>query len=382
MGQPKRIYLDYSSTTPVDPRVVKAMLPYFGEKFGNPSSIHFLGREVKGEIEKARLNIARFLNCEEGELFFVGSGTESDNLAIRGVLAQNPKRHLISAKTEHPAVYNTMEFLRAAGYEITYVPVGKSGCVDPGDVRNAIRSDTALISLMHVNNETGSINPLREIGNIAKECGVLFHTDAVQSFGKIRTDLADIHVDLLSASGHKIYGPKGVGLLFVRKGTNIQPVLHGGSQERSLRAGTENSAAIIGLGKAVEIFAEKLDEEATRTLELRALFVEQMKNILSDFSINGDSEHSVPNVVNVSFPGQEGDILLLHLDLKGIAVSSGSACNSGSAKPSRVLINMGIDEQTARSSIRFSFGRYTTEADITYVIETLEEVIATMRVYN
>jgi cysteine desulfurase len=378
----KRVYLDHSATTPVDPRVLEAMKRFFSEAFGNASSIHAFGREARVALEEGREVLARFLNAEVGEIFFTSGGTESDNHAIKGVafaLRQKGKTHLITSKAEHHAVLRSCGFLEKLGFEVTYLPVDQYGRVDPEDVRRSITGRTCLISIMHANNEVGTLNPIEDIARIAKENGVLFHSDTVQSFGKIPLDVKRIGIDLLVISGHKIYGPKGIGGLYIRKGVSIENLIHGGGQERGRRAGTENVPLAAGLAKAVEICRQEMDDEMKRLGELRNQLKSKLQDRFDGLIVNTHPVYNMPNILSVSFDNRksevDGEVLLLSLDLKGVAVSNGSACTSGSLEPSHVLLAMGRDERTASASLRFSLGRGNTESDIEYAVHALAEVV-------
>jgi cysteine desulfurase len=378
----KRIYLDHSATTPVDSRVLVEMNRFFSDAFGNASSIHAFGREARVALEEKREVVARFLNAEVGEIFFTSGGTESDNHAIKGIafaLRQKGKTHLITSKAEHHAVLRTCGFLEKLGFEVTYLPVDQYGRVDPEDVRRSITGRTCLISIMHANNEVGTLNPIEDIAQIAREQNVLFHSDTVQSFGKIPLDVKKVGVDLLVFSGHKIYGPKGIGGLYVRKGTPLESLLHGGGQERGKRAGTENVPLAAGLAKAVEICKDEMNDEQRRLAELRELLKSKLQDRFDGLLINTHPAHNMGNILSVSFDSRkvevDGEVLLLSLDLKGVAVSNGSACTSGSLEPSHVLLAMGRDERTASASLRFSLGRGNTESDIDYAVQALAEVV-------
>jgi cysteine desulfurase len=381
-GRVKRVYLDYSATTPVDPRVLEAMKPFFNDTFGNASSIHAFGRETRVALEESREVVARSLDAEVGEVFFTSGGTESDNHALKGVafaLRPKGKTHLITSKAEHHAVLYTCGFLEKLGFEVTYLPVDKYGRVDPDDVRRSITGRTSLVSIMHANNEVGTLNAIEDIAQIANEHGVLFHSDTVQSFGKIPLDVKKIGVDLLAISGHKIYGPKGIGGLYVRKGTPLENLLHGGGQERGKRAGTENVPLTAGLAKAVEICDQQRSDEMRRLGELRELLKSKLQERFDGLLVNTHPVYNMPNILSISFDSRrveiDGEVLLLSLDLKGVAVSNGSACTSGSFEPSHVLLAMGRDERTASASLRFSLGRGNTEADIEYAVHALAEVV-------
>lgn len=375
------VYLDHSATTPVDTAVMEAMLPYFSRLYGNPSSIHRFGREAHIALEDARATIAGMINARESEIFFVSGGTEADNLAIQGVAYHQRRRgnHIITTGVEHPAVLNTCKALEKEGFEVSYLKVDEYGRVNPETLREAMRPDTILISVIHANNEVGTLNPIAEIGKIAREAGVCFHTDAVQSFGKIPIDVQELNVDLLSISGHKIYGPKGVGALYVRRGTKMDKMFYGGHHEKNRRAGTENIPGIVGLAKAAELAHRDMEKNARQIGELRDYFQSQLQLKFKEIKINGHSNERLNNILNVSFAGCESETLLLHLDMKGIAVSSGSACSSGSIEPSHVLRAMGLPRKIVKSAIRFSLGRDNTREDIDYVLEKLEESIDFLR---
>ncbi len=380
-ASPKKIYLDYSATTPVDPLVVEAMLPYFTEQFGNPSSVHRYGREGRAVVEAARATLAEMLHVRESEIFFVSGGTEANNLAVCGVARQNHQRgkHLITSPLEHPSVYNTFRRLEKEGYEVTWLKVDRFGRVRSEDLEAAIRPDTVLVSLMYGNNEVGSLSPLDEIARITREAGVCLHCDAVQAFGKLPIDLSRFPIDLLSFSAHKIYGPKGIGGLFIRKGVPFRPLFSGGNQERGRRPGTENTPAIAGFAKAAQLCREQMEEEHERIGELRnflqRLITEQIDNVL----VNGHPTERLYHLLNVSFLGCDSEMLLLHLDMAGVAVSSGSACSSGAVEPSRVLREMGLGNKAARAGLRFSLGRFTTKEEIEQAFEILKDVVARVR---
>jgi cysteine desulfurase len=375
------IYLDYAATTPTDPEVVKAMLPYFSETFGNPSSIHSFGQETKKAIEDARQKIAEFIGAKPEEIVFTSGGTESDNFAIKGVAYANENKgnHIITTVIEHHAVIETCKFLEKKGFKITYLPVDKYGLVNPEEVRKAITDKTILVSIMHANNEIGTIEPIARIGEITKERKIYFHTDAVQTFGHIPLKVDELKVDLLSASAHKLYGPKGIGILYVRKGTKMASFLHGGEQERRRRASTENVPGIVGFGQAAALAGEKMSEEAGKLAALRDKLIKGIIENIPDAHLNGHPTQRLPNNVNVSVEFIEGESMLLNLDFEGIAASTGSACSSSSLEPSHVLLALGLPHEQAHGSLRFSLGRYTTEEEINYVLEILPKIALKLR---
>lgn len=377
----RKIYLDYAATTPTDQEVVKAMLPYFTDKFGNPSSIHSPGQECKAAIEDAREQIASLLNAKPEEIVFTSGGTESNNFAIKGVAYANQSKgdHIISSSIEHHAVIEPCKFLEKRGFNVTYLPVDKEGLVNPEDVKEAITDRTILISLMHANNEIGTIEPIAEIGKIAKEKEVYFHTDSVQTFGHIPVDVDDLNVDLLSMSAHKLYGPKGVGALYVRRGTKMTSFMHGGEQERRRRASTENVPGIVGFGKAVEIAKDEMDEEAKRLTVFRDKLIEGVFEKVEHVRLNGHPTQRLPNNVNLSIEFLEGESMLLSLDMEGIAASTGSACSSATLEPSHVLLALGLSPEIAHGSLRLTLGRYTVEEDIDYVLEVLPTIVEKLR---
>ncbi len=374
------IYLDHNATTPVDQRVIEVMEPYFRETFGNPSSSHQIGQKAREGVERSRIQVASFLGCGSEEVIFTSSGTESDNLAIKGfaLAYKDQGDHIITSKIEHEAVLNSCKKLEGLGFRVTYLSVDKMGRVDPGEVKKEIAEGTLLISIMYANNEVGTIQPLQEIGKTAKERSIAFHTDAVQAVGKIESKVNVIGCDLLSLSAHKIYGPKGVGALYIRKGFSLSPLLHGGPHERRLRAGTENVPGIVGLGKACEIASMEMEEEGKRLRSLRNRILEGLKKDGVKFTLNtpvDDPEESLPGTLNISFAGIEGEALLQALDLEGISVSTGSACESGSIDPSHVLFAMGISRMVAKRAIRISLGRGNTQEEIDKVIEILPKLV-------
>jgi cysteine desulfurase len=377
----RRIYLDNNATTPVLPEVFEAMRPYFGEHFGNASSIHSHGQETRSAVESARESVAALLACRASEIVFTSGGTEADNLAIAGLVAAGD--HVITSSVEHHAALHACKHLEQIGCEVTILPVDGLGLVDPADVRRALRPNTKLISIMMANNETGVLEPVEALGGIGKiaaEAGVYFHTDAVQAAGKVAIDVNRIGCHALSISGHKLHAPQGVGALYVRKGTRIQPLFYGGRHERSRRAGTENVAGIVGLGKAAQIAKEALDRGDDKQMAaLRDRLQQEILAQIDETSVNGDGAPRVPNTTNVRFDHIEGESLVIALDLKGLAVSTGAACSSGAIEPSHVLIAMGLNKDQARASIRFSLGKQTTEEDIDATLALVPETVARLR---
>ena len=377
----RRIYLDHSATTPVRKEVAEIMLEYLTGRFGNPSSIHSFGREAKEALEKAREQVAHALHADSREIIFTSGGTEADNLALLGTALHNSDKgtHIITSAIEHHAVLHACEYLQKLGFRVTVLPVDEYGLIRMEDLRQAITAETILISIMHANNEVGTIQPIAEIGALAREKGILFHTDAVQSLGKIHLDVEKMKVDLLSGSGHKIYGPKGTGFLYVRQGVKINPLCYGGHQERNFRAGTENIPGIVGLGKAVELAEAEMDTEMPRLARLRDQLIRGIQERIPYTKLNGHPELRVATNVNFSFLFVEGESLLLLLDLQGIAASSGSACTSGSLDPSHVLLAMGLPHEVAHGSVRMTLGRDNTEEDIRKVLEILPPMVNRLR---
>ncbi len=376
-----RIYLDHAATTPTHPEVVKAMLPYLTDAFGNPSSIYSYGQEAKGAVEVARAEVAEFIGARSEEIVFTSGGTEADNCALKGVAyaSENKGNHIITTSIEHPAVLEACKFLEKRGLRLTCLPVDRYGLVDPGDVKKAITSKTILISVMHANNEVGTIEPLEEIGATAREAGVCFHSDAVQTVGHIPVNVHNLKVDLLSVSGHKFYGPKGVGALYIRKGTKLVSFMHGGEQEKKHRAGTENVPAIVGMGKAVELARQEMDKQIERLADLRDKLIKGLMERIDHIRLNGHPTRRLPNNVNVSVDFVEGESLLLNLDLEGICGSTGSACSSASLEPSHVLLALGLSPEQAHSSLRFTLGRENSEADAERVLDVLPGIVAKLR---
>jgi cysteine desulfurase len=373
----RRVYLDNNATTPVLPEVLEAMRPYFGERFGNASSIHHHGQDTRGAVERARQSVAALLGCRASEIVFTSGGTEADNLAIFGVARSGD--HVITSTIEHHAVLNSCKHLAAEGCEVTYVPVDGQGLVDPAAVKRAIRTNTKLITIMLANNETGVLQPAAEIGKIAVEADIYFHTDAVQAAGKIPLDVNEIGCDLLTISGHKLHGPQGVGALYVRKGTQLEPMLYGGSHERSRRAGTENVPAIVGFGKAAELALAGLDRGDDVKMAAARDRLERELLSIEATGLNGEGAARVPNTTNIYFDGIEGEALVIALDLKGLAVSTGAACSSGSIEPSHVLIAMGLPVERAKASLRFSLGKQNTLEDIDLALDLIPETVSRLR---
>jgi cysteine desulfurase len=377
----KRIYLDYAATTPTHPEVLKAMLPYFTDAFGNPSSIHSLGQEAREAIENARSQVSALIGAKSEEIVFTGSGTEADNFALKGVVLANQGKgnHIITSSIEHHAESETCKFLEKRGFSVTYLPVDGYGMVDLSGVKKAITGKTILISVMHASNEVGTIEPIAEIGNIAREAEIYLHTDAVQTTGHIPVDVNKLNVDLLSISAHKLYGPKGIGALYIRKGTKISSFIHGGNQERGKRASTENVPAIVGFGKAAEIARQEMLEEVQKLTALRDRLIEGILDGIEHTRLNGHPVTRLPNNVNVSVDYVEGESMLLNLDLAGICASTGSACSSAELEPSHVLLAMGLPHLQAHGSLRFSSGKWTTEEDVNQVLNVLPGIVSKLR---
>ena len=381
----RRVYLDHSATTPVDLEVAALMMTYYTEKYGNPSSVHSFGREAKQALEEARKQVAELIGANPSEVTFTSGGTEADNLAILGTAeAQRKKgKHIITSCIEHHAVLETCEYLEKNGFDLTVIPADEEGILSVEDVRKAIRPDTILISVMHANNEVGSIQPVAEIGKLAKEHGITFHVDAVQSLGKIPIDVNEMNVDLLTVSSHKIYGPKGVGALYIRKGVRVVPLVHGGGQEKKRRSGTENTPGIIGFGKACQLAGQRMAEDAEHHTKLRDKLINGILQSIDHVKVNGPmGDKRLPNNVNVSIRFVEGESLLLSLDMLGISASSGSACTSGSLDPSHVLLAMGLVHEIAHGSLRFTLGRQNTEEEIEYLLVQLPKIVERLRMMS
>ncbi|MDR0886821.1 MAG: cysteine desulfurase NifS [Clostridiales Family XIII bacterium] len=377
----RQVYLDYGATTPVKKEVLDAMIPYFTEHFGNPSSLYTQGQEAKHAIDIAREQVAALIGAEPREIFFTGTGSEADNWAIIETALANQKKgkHIITSTIEHHAILHTGDYLETLGFEVTYIGVDSDGFIKLDELEAAIRPDTTIISIMYANNEIGTIEPIEKIAAIAKKHGIAFHTDAVQALGNLHIDVKKLGVDLLSMSAHKIYGPKGVGALYIRKGYQLPTHIHGGGQENRKRAGTENLAGIVGFGKAAELARENLVEHIEQERHLRDYFIEQVLQQIDDVQVNGSLESRLPGNVNITFKYIEGEALLLFLDMKGIAISTGSACSSASLTPSHVLTAIGVPVEQIHGSIRVSIGDFTTKEDLDYTIEALKESVAKLR---
>ena len=377
----KDIYFDNAATTKLDEEVLEEMMPYLKENYGNASSIYRLGRESRKAVESAREKIANILNCKPTDIYFTAGGSESDNTIVKGIAHSYKKKgnHIITSKIEHPAILETCKQLEKEGFEISYVSVNENGIINLEELKSMIKPTTILITIMFANNEIGTIQPIEEIGKIAKENNIYFHTDSVQAVGNIRIDVQKMNIDALSLSGHKFYGPKGIGALYVKSGINFEKYISGGHQERNKRAGTENVAEIVGMGKAMELAYSKLEEHNKKIKELRDYYVEQVKEKIPYIKINGDMEKRLPGNSNISFRFIEGESLLLNLDLKGICASSGSACTSGSLDPSHVLLAIGLPHEIAHGSLRISIGKYNTKEEVDYLIENLVEIVNRLR---
>lgn len=377
----RQVYLDYSATTPVKKEVLDAMLPYFTEHFGNPSSIYGIGLESKDAITNARTQVAKLINADPAEVFFDAGGTESDNWAVFGIAdaLKDKGNHIITTKIEHHAMLHSCEFLEKHGYDVTYLGIGPDGRIKLDELEAAITDKTILISVMMVNNEIGTIQPIKEIGAIAKKHGIVFHTDAVQALGNVPIDVKDMGIDLMSMSSHKIYGPKGIGALYIRRGVKISNYLHGGAQENKRRAGTENLPGIIGFGKAAELAGENFAEHVKHCSELRNYLIDEVLKKIPNVKVNGSMEYRHPGNANLTFEYIEGEAMLLMLDAKGISVSTGSACSSTSLVPSHVLSALGIPVEQIHGTLRFTIGDFTTKEDIDYVVECLSEIVGTLR---
>lgn len=377
MKEKQIYYFDHNATTPIDNEVFKAVVPYYEQLYGNPSSSYYIGRQVRDKIENVRSSIASYFNMNPEGVMFTSSGSEADNMIIKGIALGNKDKgnHIITTKIEHPAVLNTCKFLEKNGFEITYLDVKEDGIIDTQELKDSIKSNTILISIMYANNEIGTIQPIEEVGQIAKEKGIIFHTDAVQAIGEIRIDVKKLNIDCMSISGHKIYAPKGIGMAYIRPGIKFEPLIHGGSQEFHFRAGTENVIGIIALGKAIELLDKNIENNNEKLIDLKSYILNKIQNNLTDYIINGDIDKRTLNNINLSFKDIDGESLLLALDLDGICVSSGSACHSDSMEPSHVLRAIGVPNDYISGTLRISFGKNTTKKEIDYLIEKIKEKI-------
>ena len=374
-------YFDNSATTRVKEEVLQEMFPYFCEEYGNPSSMYSVGREAKRALEKARVRVAKLINCKPKEVYFTGCGSESDNTAIKGIAYRNRKKgnHIITSKIEHPAVLHTCQSLEKHGFEVTYLNVDKDGFINLSELENSIKPNTILISIMFANNEIGTIEPIREISKIAKKHNIIFHTDAVQACGNVDIDVRKLGIDMLSLSGHKLYAPKGVGALYVKEGIEFEKFMDGGHQEKDKRGGTENVAEIVGLGKAVELAKNNLEKHQEHLRTLRDYYIKNIEEKITDAKLNGPRENRLPGNANFSFPGINGEELLIHLDERGICASSGSACTTGSMDPSHVLVAIGLDKNMSKGALRTSFGEENTLEDVDFLVDSLVEILNKMR---
>ena len=374
-------YFDNAATTRVKEEVLQEMFPYFCEEYGNPSSMYSVGREAKRALEKARVRVAKLINCKPKEIYFTGCGSESDNTAIKGIAYRNRKKgnHIITSKIEHPAVLHTCQSLEKHGFEVTYLNVDKDGFINLSELENSIKPNTILISIMFANNEIGTIEPIREISKIAKKHNIIFHTDAVQACGNVDIDVRKLGIDMLSLSGHKLYAPKGVGALYVKEGIEFEKFMDGGHQEKDKRGGTENVAEIVGLGKAVELAKNNLEKHQEHLRTLRDYYIKNIEEKITDAKLNGPRENRLPGNANFSFPGINGEELLIHLDERGICASSGSACTTGSMDPSHVLVAIGLDKNMSKGALRTSFGEENTLEDVDFLVDSLVEILNKMR---
>ena len=377
MKEKQLYYFDYNATTPIDGEVYKEMIPYLTESYGNPSSSYFIGRQIKDRIERIRYEISKYFNIKPEGIYFTSSGSEADNMILKGIAIANKDKgnHIITSKIEHPAILNTCKFLEEQGFDVTYLDVNSDGIVNAEELENVIRNDTILISVMYVNNEIGTIQPIKEIAEIAHKNNIIFHTDAVQAIGEIRIDAEEIGIDCMSISGHKIYAPKGVGMAYIKPGIKFEPLIHGGMQEFHSRGGTENVANIVALGKAISILDKELESNNEKLKDLQDYALKRIESVLKDddYILNGDFENRLPNNISISFKGIDGESLLLALDLEGIYLSSGSACHSDSTEPSHVLQAIGVPSEYANGTLRISFGKYTTKKDIDYLVQKIKE---------
>lgn len=379
MKEKQSYYFDYNATTPIDGDVYKEMIPYLTDYYGNPSSSYYIGRQTKDKIERIRYEISQYFNMKPEGVYFTSSGSEADNMILKGISVANKDKgkHIITTKIEHSAILNTCEFLEKQGYDITYLDVTPEGVIDIKELENAIREDTILISIMYVNNEIGTIEPIKEIAEIAHKHNIIFHTDAVQAIGEIRINVEEMGIDCMSISGHKIYAPKGIGMAYIKPGIKFEPLIHGGMQEFHLRGGTENIANIVALGKAIKILDETIDTNEEKMKELQEYTLKKINSILSgyDYILNGGFENRASNNISISFKDIDGESLLLALDLEGIYLSSGSACHSDSTEPSHVLKAIHVPEEYANGTLRISFGKYTTKKDVDFLISKIKEKI-------
>ena len=377
MKEKQIYYFDHNATTPIDNEVFKAVIPYYEQLYVNPSSSYYIGRQVRDKIENVRSSIANYFNMNPEGVMFTSSGSEADNMIIKGIALGNKDKgnHIITTKIEHPAVLNTCKFLEKNGFEITYLDVKENGIIDTQELKDSIKNNTILISIMYANNEIGTIQPIQEIGQIAKEKGIIFHTDAVQAIGEIRIDVQKLNIDCMSISGHKIYAPKGIGMAYIKPGIKFEPLIHGGSQEFHFRAGTENVIGIIALGKAIELLDKNIENNNEKLIDLKSYILNKIQNNLTDYIINGDIDKRTLNNINLSFKDIDGESLLLALDLDGICVSSGSACHSDLMEPSHVLRAIGVPNDYISGTLRISFGKNTTKKEIDYLIEKIKEKI-------
>ena len=377
MKEKQIYYFDHNATTPIENEVFKAVIPYYEQLYGNPSSSYYIGRQVRDKIENVRSSIANYFNMNPEGVMFTSSGSEADNMIIKGIALGNKDKgnHIITTKIEHPAVLNTCKFLEKNGFEITYLDVKENGIIDTQELKDSIKNNTILISIMYANNEIGTIQPIEEVGQIAKEKGIIFHTDAVQAIGEIRIDVKKLNIDCMSISGHKIYAPKGIGMAYIRPGIKFEPLIHGGSQEFHFRAGTENVIGIIALGKAIELLDKNIENNNEKLIDLKSYILNKIQNNLTDYIINGDIDKRTLNNINLSFKDIDGESLLLALDLDGICVSSGSACHSDLMEPSHVLRAIGVPNDYISGTLRISFGKNTTKKEIDYLIEKIKEKI-------
>ena len=376
----RRIYLDYAATTPVDPRVFEAMKPWLTERFGNTMSLHAYGREAKRAVEDARESVAKLMGAEASDIIFTGSATEANNTVLKGIAFANRKKgkHIITSMIEHDCVLNAARWLQKQGFDVTFLPVDKYGLVNPADVENAIREDTILVSVMHANNEIGTIEPIEEIGRICREHNVLFHTDAAQSYGKVPIDVQNMSIDMLTASSHKMYGPLGAAVMYVREGIQLEPLLHGGGHEHGMRSSTVNVPSIVGFGKAAEIAKKEMKKEAKEQTKLRDYLIKNVLRI-EDSHLNGHPKLRLPNNANFWFAFIEGESLVMQLDVQGIAASTGSACSTESLEPSHVLLAIGLKPEQAHGSLRLSLGRFTKKSDIDYTLSVLPKAVENLR---